>query len=80
MAVRHMALWDEVDDFLTSTPSPEQILDFHPSEEAQERIRFLLEVNREGRLTAEETAELDKYLAIDMFVSRLKVKAMAKIQ
>lgn len=79
MAVQSMSVWDEVDDFLTETPTPEQILDFRPSEQAQERMRYLLETNREGYLTAEEQVELDQYLSIDMFVSRLKVKALAKL-
>jgi hypothetical protein len=79
MAVQHMMVWDEVDDFFTSMPTPEQILEFRPSQQAQERMRYLLNTHREGRLTADEMAELDQYLAIDMFVSRLKVKAMTKI-
>jgi hypothetical protein len=80
MAVQSMSVWDEVDDFLTETPTLRQILDFRPSEQAQERMRYLLETKREGYLTAEEKVELDQYLSIDMFVSRLKVKALAKLK
>lgn len=79
MSIQHLAVWEEVDEFLTSTPTPEQIVAFHPSEAAQQRLRDLLDRNREGRLTAEETTELDQFLAVDMFVSRLKVKALGKL-
>lgn len=80
MGVARVSVWDEVDEFLTSTPTPEQILVFRPSEAAQARLQYLLEANREGRLTAEEQAELDQHLALDMFMSRLKVKVLAKLQ
>lgn len=79
MGVARVSVWDEVDEFLTSTPTPEQILAFRPSEVAQARLQYLLEANREGHLTADEQAELDQHLALDMFMSRLKVKALSKL-
>lgn len=78
MGVARVSVWDEVDEFLTSTPTPEQILAFRPSEAAQMRLRTLLEANREGTLTPDEQAELDQHLALDMFMSRLKAKALMK--
>lgn len=35
MAIERLAVWDEVDEFLTSTPTPEQILAFRPSEKTR---------------------------------------------
>lgn len=42
---------DEVMEFLLTSPSPQQIIDFHASDVAQERLRYLLEANRNGTLT-----------------------------
>jgi len=79
MAIERLAVWDEVDEFLTSTPTPEQILAFRPSDKTQQRLQTLLEANREGRLTLSEHAELDEHMALENFMRRLKVKALAKI-
>ena len=66
---------DEVLTFLVSSPTPQQIIEFHASPAAQERLRYLLDVNREGTLTAEELAELDEASWINHFVILLKAKA-----
>jgi hypothetical protein len=39
VAVKVFEIWHEVDEFLTSTPTPKQIPAFRPSAEAQERLR-----------------------------------------
>jgi hypothetical protein len=80
VAVKVLDIWDEVDDFLTSTPTPQQILAFRPSQAAQERLRSLLEANGSRALTAEEEAELHETLAVEQFMRRLKIKALAKVQ
>lgn len=80
MAIQTLPIWEEVDDFLTSTPTPEQILAFRPSVAAQERLRLLLDLNREGRLTNDELLELDQYLAVETLMRRLKAKAAIKVQ
>ena len=50
MAIQRIAVWDEVDEFLISTPTPEQILAFRPSGKTQQRLQILLEANKEGHL------------------------------
>lgn len=72
-------LFDEVLDFLASTPAPEQIIAFEPSEGLQERVRYLLDVNRNGVLSAEENAELDEFARINHFMSMLKIRARKKL-
>jgi hypothetical protein len=62
-------------EFLASDPSPETIVDFKPTPAMQERISELLEKNREGQLTAAESAELDEYVRIDTLLSSLKARA-----
>src|SRR5437867_4851912 len=53
------ALAEEVLAFLARGPQPEEIIAFRPSQKSVERIRELLDKNRERVLTAEEEAEMD---------------------
>lgn len=79
MAVQRLSVWDEVDEFLISTPTPEQILAFRPSESTQQRLSALLAANRNGEITPSEQAELNDHMALETFMRRLKVKALAKV-
>jgi len=72
-------LLDEVLDFLVSTPTPEQIIEFRPSEASQGRVRDLLDRNRSGVLTGDESDELDDISQINQFMSLLKVRARRKL-
>ena len=78
MAVRVIDIWNEVDELLTSTPAPQQILGFRPSQTAQDRLRYLLEGNSNRTLAQEEEAALNETLAVEQFMRRLKVRALAK--
>jgi len=80
VAVKVLEIWDEVDDFLTSTPTPQQILAFRPSLPAQAHLHRLLDANRSRPLSTEEEAELRETLAVEQFMRRLKIKALAKVQ
>lgn len=70
-------LWDEVLDFLGSRPEAQEILAYRISDEAQERLELLLDLNREGSLTPEEREELDEFLRIDHFFSMWKAHVRA---
>jgi hypothetical protein len=70
---------DEVLDFLLSQPTPEQVVAMRASQTAQERWRYLLDGNRNNTLNDNEQAELDAYLQLDNFVSRLKSRAHLKL-
>lgn len=70
-----ISIQTDVLDFLMTSPSPQQIIDFHASEQAQERMRYLLEANRQGTLTPEERAELDEASQMNHFVIMLKARA-----
>ena len=67
---------NEVLDFLVSAPTPEQIIAFHASDDAQNRLRTLLDINRNGTLTAEGKAELDEMNRINHFFTLIKARAM----
>jgi hypothetical protein len=75
MVVTQSPVYQEVFAFLVSSPTPEQIIAFRPSEATQKRVRTLLEANKESRLTAEEQAELDEFEQVEHFVRMLKIHA-----
>jgi hypothetical protein len=70
---------DEVLDFLLSAPTPEAVIELRPSEAAQERLRYLLDGNRNESLNDAERAELDAYLQAEHFVRQLKIRAREKL-
>ncbi|MEM9955601.1 MAG: hypothetical protein AAF846_28625 [Chloroflexota bacterium] len=66
---------EDVMAFLLTSPTPQEIIAFHASDEAQVRLRYLLEANRNGTLSDTERAELDDATYTNRFVMRLKAKA-----
>jgi hypothetical protein len=80
MAIAQPPVYQEVYYFLASQPTPAQILAFRPSEATQTRIRSLLEANKEGRLTADEQAELDELEQVEHFVRMLKLHTQQMIE
>ena len=69
---RMFSAQDEVFEFLPTQPTPEQIIAFRPSQPAQERMSYLLEVNRNGQLSSDELEELDEYLRLGRFMNIAK--------
>lgn len=67
--------FDEIFEFLASGPTTEEIIAFQPSESLQERLSLLLERNRSDQITLEERAEVEEFIRIDRFVSRIKLHA-----
>ena len=72
-------LYNEILDFLSSTPTPEAILAFRPSSALQARASELLERNRAGNLSDEDLAELDEFQRMNQFMSMLKIRASEKV-
>ncbi|NWF69331.1 MAG: hypothetical protein HXY40_09605 [Chloroflexi bacterium] len=64
----------EILDFLLSQPTPQQIIDLRPSEALQERLRLLLDGNRNNTLNDGERIELEEYLRLEHFVRQLKIR------
>ncbi len=75
-----MGIQDEVLTFLLSSPTPRQIIEFRASDAAQERLRYLLEANRQGTLTDAERAELDEASQLNHFIMLLKARAYQSTQ
>jgi hypothetical protein len=69
------ALYKEILDFLVSSPTPEEIIDFKLSNSGQERLDDLLDKNGEAKLRSEESAELEQYLQYRHTMILLKASA-----
>ena len=65
----------DVIKFLTQNPSPQEVRDFYLSDEWQDRISNLLDMNREGEAGEQEQAELDEWMKFDHISIMLKVQA-----
>jgi hypothetical protein len=72
-------LFDEILDFLASTPTPQQIIAFKPSDTLQERLDDLLERNRQETLLPDEREELDEFLRMNHFMNMLVIRARQKL-
>jgi hypothetical protein len=71
-------LFDEILDFLASIPTADQIVAFEPPTALQERLSYLLEQNRQDTISADERAELEEFLRMNRFMSRLKLRVNQK--
>lgn len=69
------SIQDEVLTFLMSSPTPDEIIAFHASETAQNRLRYLLDANADGALSDSEKAELEEASQMNHFMTLLKAKA-----
>ena len=79
MAVAPSPVYAEVYEFLLSSPTPEQIIAFRASAAIQERVRQLLESNRNDTLTADQEVELTEFERVNHFVSMLKIYARQRL-
>ena len=79
VATQPETLFAEIIDFLASTPTPEAILAFKPSDRFEQRLSDLLEQNRQETLTAEERGELDEFMRMNHFMNMLKIRARQKL-
>lgn len=65
----------ELVKFLSSQPSPEAIIAFHPSPEVTDRFYELIELERERPLTEGEQRELNTYLYLNHLLKMMKIEA-----
>jgi hypothetical protein len=73
------ALFEDILDFLASTPTPEQLIAFEPSEALKQQLAYLLEQNRHDTLSSNERVELDEFLRMNHFMNMLKLRARQKL-
>ncbi len=73
-------LFSEIIDFLASTPTPQHIIAFKPSDQLEQRLSDLLQKNREDALSLEERDELDEFVRMNHFLNMLKIRARQKLE
>ena len=69
----------EIMDFLSTSPAPVEVMNYHVTERAQERLRRLLAMNDAGAASTDEQAELDEISQIEHIVIMLKAQAQESI-
>jgi hypothetical protein len=77
-AIDHPAIYEDLLDLLAESADAQRVLAFHLSDQKQARLDELLEKNREGTLTGEESTELDTYERFEHLVRLLKARVLQK--
>jgi hypothetical protein len=71
---------DEILDFLAAGTTPESIANFRPSEQAQVRVRELIQRRSEAAITPAEDEELEEYLRLEHLMIMAKARAQIRLQ
>jgi hypothetical protein len=71
-------VYQEIMDFLATSPAPEALVACKISEAAQERLDDLLDKHREAALTPDERVELETYRQLNHLVIRLQALALCE--
>ena len=79
MSVNLLPLYDEFLDYLIEKATPQEILAFQASPEAQATAQDLIERNNAGTLTPDETRVLNQMLEFERMMSVLKAKALKAV-
>jgi hypothetical protein len=72
--VRYRA-YDEIIDFITSSPNPQDVLNFRPPTSVIKRVEDLLYKKKTSELTNEENTELDRFMLIEHIMIMAKKRA-----
>ena len=70
-----LPVYKEIIDFIAAGTTPQNLIDFNPSEEAKERIADLIHREKTTGLTSEETAELNHCLQLEHLMRLAKSRA-----
>ncbi|HXB66818.1 MAG TPA: hypothetical protein VNY05_01135 [Candidatus Acidoferrales bacterium] len=65
----------EIIDFIAAGTTPEAVVHFRPSPEAQRRLAELIEREKESALSPEEKAELDHFMELEHILRMAKARA-----
>ncbi|MBL8160650.1 MAG: hypothetical protein JNJ61_01595 [Anaerolineae bacterium] len=71
--------YQEFAEFVTSSPTLEQIVEYRLSDANEAYISSLLEGNRNGTLTPEELQELQDYTRLEHLMRLVKIRAYEKL-
>lgn len=74
-----MNAYDEILEFVTSSPTLEQIVDFQHSPETLARVAYLQQADQDGTITLEEINELGEFERARHTITQLKVRARRRL-
>ncbi len=77
-STQESAVYDELVDLLADSADAVRLSSFRMSKEKQSRLDALLEKNRQGKLTEDESAELDTFEHFEHLVRLLKARMLKK--
>jgi hypothetical protein len=66
-------------DFIAAGSTPQDVIDFRPSDITRERVADLIRRQKTESLPAEETAELNQYLQIEHLMRLAKARARQRL-
>ena len=65
----------EIIDFIAAGTTPQSVIDYGPSPEAQRRVEDLITREKEGQLSPEEKSELDHFMDLEHILRMAKARA-----
>ncbi|MEM7375507.1 MAG: hypothetical protein AAF587_43340 [Bacteroidota bacterium] len=71
----HTKAYEEIIFFIAAGSTPEQVIAFRPSQEVQNRVRELVDREKNTSLSAEEQSELNNYLLLEHLMRMAKARA-----
>ncbi len=78
--VDYPPVYDDLVELLAKSADADEVLSFQLSNEKQRRLDSLLDKNRDGTLSAQESAELDAFEQFEHVVRLLKARVREKQQ
>ncbi len=78
MIAEYNSVYDELALFLASL-SPRKVLAYKSSIKAQLRVITLLQKNKDSGLSADESAEMERYMNVEHIVRLAKAKAAQQL-
>ena len=65
----------EIIDFIAAGTTPEAVVNYRPSSDAQQRVAELLELERRGELSTDDKVELDHFTELEHILRMARAKA-----
>lgn len=75
MVAQQIDIYQDFADFIASL-SPEKLLNYYAPPKMQNRVEILIERKKEGKITEDESLELEKYFMFEHIVRLAKARAL----
>jgi hypothetical protein len=70
--------YEEIVDFIAAGVTPDALIQFEASRASKERVAELIDREKTGGLTSEESSELDQFLKLEHVLRLAKARARAR--